>query len=108
MADVETLIADLKANLDVDYWGDLLDKFDQRVAQLHGEIDGQKYTEWGLVALKALEGDADAKAMLNDLPAAGSDEKKIMDEMALLYLVQPILRHYLFRATNKRGEMPPG
>ena len=30
MADISTLIGDLKDNSDVEYWGGLLDEFDQR------------------------------------------------------------------------------
>jgi hypothetical protein len=39
--------------------------------------------------------------------APDSDNKKIIDEMALLYLVQPVLRHYMFRASNRAQEMGP-
>ena len=93
----------------MEYWGTLLDEFDQRIATLHKTIDGGKYTEWGLLALKALKGDGTAKTLLNNQPPPGSDEKKIMDEMALLYLIQPVLRHYMFRASNRRQESgPPG
>ena len=104
---VSDLIGDLKENYDVEYWGSLLDKYDQRLAELHKNIDGAIYTEWGLVALKAIEGDAEAKTIMGDILAPGSEDKKIVDEMALLYLVQPVLRHYLFRASNRAQEMGP-
>ncbi len=108
-AEIAELIDDLKNNYDVEYWGALLDEFEHRVAGLHKSIDGAKYTEWGLLALRALQGDNQAQSLLNGMPPAGSEEKKIMDEIALLYLVQPVLRHYLFRATNRRQEQgPPG
>jgi|TARA_B100000315_G_scaffold260369_1_gene321192 hypothetical protein len=107
MTDISALIGDLKENYDVEYWGSLLDEFDQRLAELHKNIDGAKYTEWGLVALKAVQGDQEAKNIMADLLEPGSDDKKIVDEMALLYLVQPVLRHYLFRATNRAQEMGP-
>ncbi|MDP6925519.1 MAG: hypothetical protein QGG84_00330, partial [Rhodospirillales bacterium] len=100
VAEIAELIADLKNNYDVEYWGALLDEFEHRVAGLHKSIDGAKYTEWGLLALRALQGDNQAQSLLNGMPPASSEEKKIMDEIALLYLVQPVLRHYLFRATN--------
>ncbi len=107
MTDLSSLIGDLKENYDVEYWGSLLDDYDQRLSELHKKIDGAKYTEWGLVALKAIQGDAEAKSLMAEILAPGSDDKKIVDEMALLYLVQPVLRHYLFRATNKAQEMGP-
>ena len=53
MTDLSSLIGDLKENYDVEYWGSLLDDYDQRLSELHKKIDGAKYTEWGLVALKA-------------------------------------------------------
>ncbi len=106
---IQELTNDLKNNYDVEYWGALLDEFEHRVAELHKSINGGKYTEWGLLALKALQGDDQAKTLLNGLPPADSEEKRIMDEMAMLYLIQPVLRHYLFRATNRRQEQgPPG
>ena len=109
MTDIDALIRDLKDNSDVEYWGNLLDEFDQRLAELHKKIDGDKYTEWGLVALKAYKGDKAAKAAMGDVFEPSSDGKKITDEMALLYLIQPVLRHYMFRASNRAQEMgPPG
>lgn len=107
MTDISALIGDLKDNHDVEFWGGLLDEFDQRVADLHKKIDGEKYTEWGLLALKAYQGDPDAKAAMNEMFEPGSDTKKIMDEMALLSLIQPIMRHYMFRASNRAQEMGP-
>ncbi len=107
MTDISTLTQDLKENYDVEYWGSLLDEFDQRLAELHKNIDGEKYTTWGLLALKAYQGDTPAKEAMDDVFESGSDGKKIMDEMALLNLVQPILRHYMFRASNRAQEMGP-
>ena len=107
MTDISALIQDLQQNYDVEFWGSLLDDYDQRLAELHKNIDGKKYTEWGLVALKAIQGDADAKALMGGVLEPGSEDKKIVDEMALLYLVQPVLRHYMFRASNRAQEMGP-
>jgi hypothetical protein len=107
MTDLASSLAELKENFDVEYWGSLLDEFDQRLAELHKNIDGEKYTEWGLLALKAYQGDAAAKAAMAEAFAPDSDNKKIIDEMALLYLVQPVLRHYMFRASNRAQEMGP-
>ena len=107
MTDISALIGDLKDNYDVEYWGSLLDEFDQRIADLHKKIDGEKYTEWGLLALKAYKGDEDAKAAMGSVFEPGSEGKKITDEMALLYLLQPVLRHYMFRASNRAQEMGP-
>ncbi len=106
-SNISGLIGELKENYDVEYWGSLLDEFDQRLAELHKNVDGVKYTEWGLVALKAIQGDQEAKNMMGDILEPGSDIKKIIDEIALLYLVQPVLRHYLFRASNRAQEMGP-
>jgi len=107
LSNISGLIGDLKENYDVEYWGSLLDEYDQRLAELHKNIDGTKYTEWGLVALKAIQGDEEAKKMMGEILEPGSEDKKIVDEMALLYLVQPVLRHYLFRASNRAQEMGP-
>jgi len=107
MTDISALIGDLKENYDVEYWGSLLDEYDQRLAELHKKIDGEKFTEWGLIALKAYQGDAAAKAAMAEVFEPGSDGKKIMDEMALLNLMLPVLRHYMFRASNRAQEMGP-
>jgi hypothetical protein len=107
MTDIFGIIQDLKDNSDVEYWGGLLDEFDQRLAELHKKIDGAKYTDWGLIALKAYQGDATAKSAMGDVFESDSDGKKITDEMALLYLIQPVLRHYMFRASNRAQEMGP-
>ncbi|MBT3916121.1 MAG: hypothetical protein HN731_09870 [Rhodospirillaceae bacterium] len=107
LSNISGLIGDLKENYDVEYWGSLLDEYDQRLAELHKNIDGAKYTEWGLVALKAIQGDAEAKSVMGEILEPGSEDKKMVDEMALLYLVQPVLRHYLFRASNRAQEMGP-
>ena len=75
-AEIAELIDDLKNNYDVEYWGALLDEFEHRVAGLHKSIDGAKYTEWGLLALQALQGDNQAQSLLNGMPPASSEEKK--------------------------------
>lgn len=107
MTNPSSLSQDLQENYDVEYWGSLLDEYDQRLADLHKNIDGAKYKEWGLIALKAIQGNDEAKSLMPTLMPPNSDEKKIIDEMALLYLVQPILRHYLFRASNRAQEQGP-
>ena len=43
MTDIGALIHDLKNNSNVEYWGSLLDEFDQRLAELHKKIDGEKF-----------------------------------------------------------------
>jgi hypothetical protein len=104
MTEISNFIQELKNNYDVDHWGKLLDEYDQRLTELHKNIDASKYTEWGLVALKAIQGNEDAKLLVSNMLEPDSNEKKIIDEMALIYLVQPIIRHYLFRASNKSQE----
>ena len=104
MTDISDFIQDLKDNYDVNYWGNLLDEYDQRLTKLHKNINASKYTEWGLVALKAIQGNKEAKGLIPNILELNSDDKKIIDEMALIYLVQPIIRHYLFRASNRNQE----
>ena len=104
MTEISNFIQELKNNYDVNYWGKLLDEYDQRLTVLHKSIDASKYTEWGLVALKAIQGNKEAKLLVSNMLEPTSNEKKIIDEMALIYLVQPIIRHYLFRASNKTQE----
>ena len=104
MTDISKITRDLKDNNDVNYWGNLLDDYDKRLAELHIKIDATKYTEWGLVALKAIQGNKEAKTLMPTILGLDSDEKKIIDEMALIYLVQPIIRHYLYRASNQAQE----
>ena len=104
MTEISNFIQELKNNYDVNYWGKLLDEYDQRLTELHKSIDASKYTDWGLVALKAIQGNKEAKLLVSNMLEPTSNEKKIIDEMALIYLVQPILRHYLFRASNKTQE----
>jgi hypothetical protein len=107
MSNISAIAQDLNENYDVEYWGRLLDEYEQRLADLHKNIDGEKYKEWGLIALKAIQGNEEAKLLMPTLMAPNSNEKKIIDEMALLYLVQPIVRHYLFRASNRAHERSP-
>ena len=104
MSEMPNFIQDLKNNYDVDYWSELLDKYDHRLTDLHKEIDSLKYTEWGLVALSANQGNNEAKSLVPQMLEPDGPEKKIIDEMALIYLIQPIIRHYLFRASNKAQE----
>ena len=104
MSEMPNFIQDLKNNYDVDYWSELLDKYDHRLTDLHKEIDSSKYTEWGLVALSANQGNNEAKSLVPHMLEPDGPEKKIIDEMALIYLIQPIIRHYLFRASNKAQE----
>ena len=104
MNEISSFIQDLKDNYDVNYWGKLLDEYDQRLTELHKTIDASKYTEWSLVALKAIQGNKKAKLLVANMLDPNSNEKKIIDEMALIYLVQPIIRHYMFRASNKAQE----
>ena len=104
MTEIANLIKDLKNNNDLNYWGNLLDEYDKRLAELHSNIDASKYTEWGLVALKAIQGNKKAKILMSNIFDRDSDEKKIIDEMALIYLVQPIIRHHLYRASNRAQE----
>ena len=100
MIEISKFIQEHKNNYDVNYWGKLLDEYDQRLTELHKSIDASKYMEWGLVALQAIQGNEDAKLLISNMLEPNSNEKKIIDEMALIYLVQPIIRHYLFRASN--------
>ena len=104
MTEMPDLTQDLKDNYDVNYWSGLLDKYDQRLTELHKNLDSSKYTEWALVALKANQGNQEATLFLSKMLQPSSAEKKIIDEMALIYLIQPIIRHYLFRASNKAQE----
>jgi len=104
MTDISDFIQDLKNNRDVNFWAQLLDEYDQRLTELHKNIDSSKYTEWGLVALKAIQGNNRAKSLISNGLELNNIDKKILDEMALIYLVQPIIRHYLFRATNDAQE----
>jgi hypothetical protein len=104
MTNISDFIQDLKDNYDVTYWGNLLDEYDQRLTELHKNINASKYTEWGLVAVKAIQGNKEAKTLIPNVLELNSSDKKIIDEMALIYLVQPIIRHYLFRASNKTQE----
>jgi len=104
MTDIANVIKDLRNNYDVNFWSDLLDKHEHRLTELHEKINPTKYTEWGLVALKAIQGDDSAKSIFPTILATNSDEKKIIDEMALIYLVQPLIRHFLFRASNRAQE----
>ena len=104
MTEISNFIKDIKNNYDVNYWGQLLDEYDQRLTELHKNIDASKYIEWGLLALKASQGNKKAKSLLNNILEPNGADKKIIDEMALIYLVQPIVRHYLFRASNKTQE----
>jgi hypothetical protein len=104
MTEMPTFIQDLKNNYNVDYWSELLDKYDQRLTELHKDIDSSKYTEWALIALSANQGNNEAKSLVSNMLQPDSNEKKIIDEMALIYLIQPIIRHYLFRASNKAQE----
>ena len=104
MTDISNFIKDLKDNRDVNFWGNLLDEYDQRLTVLHESINSSKYTEWGLVALKAIQGNSRAKSLIAYGLKLNDSDKKIMDEMALIYLVQPIIRHYLFRASNDAQE----
>ena len=104
MTETPNFILDLKNNYDVNYWSNLLDKYDQRLTELHKNINGSKYMDWGLVALKANQGDKEAKLLFPNMLQPDSTEKKIIDEMALIYLIQPIIRHYLFRASHKAQE----
>ena len=104
MTDISEFIKDLKDNLDVNFWSKLLDDYEQRLAELHKSINPLNYTEWALVALKAIEGNKEAKVLIANGLELKSNDKKIIDEMALIYLVQPIIRHYLFRASNYAQE----
>ncbi len=104
MTDPADIIKDLRDNYDINFWGDLLEKYEHRLTELHQKIDSTKYTEWGLVALKAIQGDDRAKSVVSKILAANSDEKKIIDEMALIYLIQPLIRHFFFRASNHAQE----
>ena len=104
MTVISEFIQDLKDNHDVNYWGNLLDEHEKRLAELHNIIDSSKYTEWSLVALKAIQGDEKAQTLMPNILDLNSNEKKIIDEMALIYLVQPIIRHYLYRASNRAQE----
>ena len=63
MTNISEITRDLKDNNDVNYWGNLLDDYDKRLAELHIKIDATKYTEWGLVALKAIQGNKEAKTL---------------------------------------------
>ena len=73
------LTQDLKDNYDVNYWSGLLDKYDQRLTELHKNIDSSKYTEWALVALKANQGNQEAKLLVSKMLQPSSAEKKIID-----------------------------
>ena len=96
---------DLTENNDANFWGDLLDEQEFRITNLHKQLNWEKYMEWGLTALKAQKNDDSAKSLLPTILAADKEMKKIIDEIALIYLTQPVIRHFLFRATNKSKEL---
>ena len=100
-------IEDLKNNFNEEHWAGLIDEFDQRIAELHKNIDFSSYSDWSLNALKAIQGDQSAKINMENLQNNNTKLKQSLDEMAILYLIQPILRHYCYRAINHKKEQSP-
>ena len=100
-------IEDLKNNINEEHWARLIDDFDQRIAELHKNIDFPSYSDWSLSALQALQGDQGAKLTMENVQNNNEELKHSLDEMAMLYLIQPMLRHYLYRSINHNKENNP-
>ncbi len=99
-------LKDLADNTDAKFWYDKLDELEARVAFLLERLSGPDYTEWGLFALKALEGDQVAAERLSQWPPPGSELKDFMNELSLVNLALPVVRRNCYRAEG--GKQPPG
>ncbi|MDH5749449.1 MAG: hypothetical protein OEY85_09065 [Rhodospirillales bacterium] len=103
---MDDLVKDLADNTDPKFWSDKLDELETRVGFLLDRLSGPEYTEWGLLAVKALEGDRAAADRLGQWPPAGSELKDFMNELSLIYLTLPVVHRYGFRAESQK--LPPG
>lgn len=101
MSETPDPLADLADNTDPAFWGGKLDALEARLTELHKRLDGRNYTRWGLLALKALDGDTEAAKRLSDWPAQDPEQKRLLDELSLINLTLPVVRHFHFRAINR-------
>lgn len=103
---MDDLIKDMAGNTDAKFWYDKLDQLEARVSVLLERLSGPEYTEWGLFALKALEGDQAAAERLSQWPPPDSELKDAMNELSLVNLALPVVRRNCYRAES--GKQPPG